>query len=293
MEDSQKHLPKRVTSTGMHNAVAAVDPLGELVKNLFDAYQKPIELPWDGAKFGYLMLKMAFSSHMQMFMNDWSTSLEYGPLHGFLEPQSIHKAKDRRQECQQYIQTRVKESQRLVYLGAYLNHYAVKSSLKAEDGILYPLKKSFFFLPKPLTLILHEEIDYVEFERHVAGGSNMHYFDLSIRLKSEQEHLCCNIQRNEYHNLYEFIRRCLTYCWYKEGSLFEDDDVVDPHLERIKNEAGGDESDEEKPAKKESKKDMPSKASTSKRKSKDDEDGKKKKRLKCTQEDNVWFHVHF
>ncbi|KAH1264874.1 FACT complex subunit SSRP1 [Glycine max] len=136
-------------------------------------------------------------------------------------------------------------------------------------------------------------IDYVEFERHVAGGSNMHYFDLSIRLKSEQEHLCCNIQRNEYHNLYEFIRRCLTYCWYKEGSLFEDDDVVDPHLERIKNEAGGDESDEEKPAKKESKKDMPSKASTSKRKSKDDEDGKKKKRLKCTQEDNVWFHVHF
>ena len=41
------------------------------------------------------------------------------------------------------------------------------------------------------------------------------------------------------------LRRCLTYCWYKEGSLFEDDDVVDPHLERIKNEAGGDESDEE------------------------------------------------
>ena len=41
------------------------------------------------------------------------------------------------------------------------------------------------------------------------------------------------------------LRRCPTYCWYKEGSLFEDDDVVDPHLERIKNEAGGDESDEE------------------------------------------------
>jgi len=36
--------------------------------------------------------------------------------------------------------------------------YAVKSSLKAEDGILYPLEKSFFFLPKPPTLILHEEV---------------------------------------------------------------------------------------------------------------------------------------
>lgn len=36
--------------------------------------------------------------------------------------------------------------------------YAVKSSLKAEDGLLYPLEKSFFFLPKPPTLILHEEV---------------------------------------------------------------------------------------------------------------------------------------
>lgn len=38
--------------------------------------------------------------------------------------------------------------------------YAVKSSLKAEDGVLYPLEKSFFFLPKPPTLILHEEVRF-------------------------------------------------------------------------------------------------------------------------------------
>ncbi|XP_035845023.1 FACT complex subunit SSRP1 isoform X2 [Helianthus annuus] len=36
--------------------------------------------------------------------------------------------------------------------------YAVKSSLKAEDGVLYPLEKSFFFLPKPPTLILYDEM---------------------------------------------------------------------------------------------------------------------------------------
>ena len=29
-------------------------------------------------------------------------------MYGFLEPQSIHHAKDRRQECQQYIETWVK-----------------------------------------------------------------------------------------------------------------------------------------------------------------------------------------
>ncbi|KAI4351361.1 hypothetical protein L6164_005734 [Bauhinia variegata] len=202
--------------------------------------------------------------------------------------------------------------------------YAVKSSLKAEDGILYPLEKSFFFLPKPPTLILHEEIDYVEFERHAAGGSNMHYFDLLIRLKTEQEHLFRNIQRNEYHNLFDFISAKGLKIMNLGGVQTTDgvaavlrddvDDAVDPHLERIRNEAGGEESDEEdsdfvadeddggsptddsgeddsdgsgsddekeKPSKKESKKDPSSKPSTSKRKSKDgDEDGKKKKQKK-------------
>ncbi|CAI8606451.1 unnamed protein product [Vicia faba] len=203
--------------------------------------------------------------------------------------------------------------------------YAVKSSLKAEDGILYPLEKSFFFLPKPPTLILHEEIDYVEFERHAAGGSNMHYFDLLIRLKSEQEHLFRNIQRNEYHNLYGFISSKglkimnIADAQQAVGGVAkvlenDDDDAVDPHLERIRNEAGGDESDEEdsdfvidkddggsptddsgadvsdasqsggeteKPAKKEPKKDLSSKASSSKKKSKDaDVDGVKKKQKK-------------
>ncbi|GMP30487.1 hypothetical protein CsSME_00005140 [Camellia sinensis var. sinensis] len=133
--------------------------------------------------------------------------------------------------------------------------YAVKSSLKAEDGVLYPLEKGFFFLPKPPTLILHEEIDYVEFERHAAGGANMHYFDLLIRLKSEQEHLFRNIQRNEYHNLFDFISgkglkiMNLGDIRTTDGVTAvlqnDDDDAVDPHLERIKNAAGGDESDEE------------------------------------------------
>ncbi|XP_042969708.1 FACT complex subunit SSRP1 isoform X2 [Carya illinoinensis] len=133
--------------------------------------------------------------------------------------------------------------------------YAVKSSLKAEDGVLYPLEKSFFFLPKPPTLILHEEIEYVEFERHAAGGSNMHYFDLLIRLKTEQEHLFRNIQRNEYHNLFDFISgkglKIMNLGGFQTTDGVarvlqdEEDDAVDPHLERIKNLAGGDESDEE------------------------------------------------
>ncbi|KAL5550288.1 hypothetical protein UlMin_000464 [Ulmus minor] len=133
--------------------------------------------------------------------------------------------------------------------------YAVKSSLKTKDGVLYPLEKSFFFLPKLPTLILHEEIDYVEFERHAAGESNMHYFNLLIGLETEQELLFRNIQRNEYHNLFDFIGgkglkiMNLGDMRTTNGVAYvlqdEDDDVVDPHLVHVKNEAGGYESDED------------------------------------------------
>lgn len=73
-------------------------------------------------------------------------------------------------------------------------HYLLIKSI----WVMVVRRKFDFWLPV--------QIDYVEFERHAAGGSNMHYFDLLIRLKTEQEHLFRNIQRNEYHNLFDFIR---------------------------------------------------------------------------------------
>lgn len=141
--------------------------------------------------------------------------------------------------------------------------YAVRASLKAEDGMLYPLEKGFFFLPKPPTLILHDEIDYLEFERHGAAGTSSmssHYFDLIIRLKSEQEHQFRNIQRNEYHNLFNFINsknmKILNLGEVQGTSGVaavlngSDDEAVDPHLNRIKNAreggvGGHEDSDEE------------------------------------------------
>ena len=55
------------------------------------------------------------------FMKESSSRLGCGQLYGFLKPQSIHNAKDRCDEAQNYIETWVKESQREVYLGPYLN----------------------------------------------------------------------------------------------------------------------------------------------------------------------------
>jgi len=56
----------------------------------------------------YLFL---ISNVINRFMDEWSSSLSHGSVYAFLEPQSLHNAKDKRGECRQYIETWLKESQ--------------------------------------------------------------------------------------------------------------------------------------------------------------------------------------
>jgi structure-specific recognition protein 1 len=42
---------------------------------------------------------------------------------------------------------------------------AVKCSVRASEGLLYPLKSSLIFIHKPVHYIRHSEIKYVEFSR--------------------------------------------------------------------------------------------------------------------------------
>ncbi|KAL5158700.1 putative 3,4-dihydroxy-2-butanone kinase [Glycine soja] len=137
---SDKPPPKSVEQTDRANVMATDDPLGELVNKLYVIYQKPMELSWDGAKFGIpnsingffithadvteiiLVVDYVSKLYIVIFINDWSTSIGFAPLYGFLEPQSIRCAKDMRQEYEQYIDTWVKKSHQEVYLGPYLNH---------------------------------------------------------------------------------------------------------------------------------------------------------------------------
>ncbi|KAL5142377.1 hypothetical protein HKD37_09G025566 [Glycine soja] len=142
------HLVRKVTDEvvfipyeSLANVVAIADPLGELVRKLYVVYQKPMELSWDRAKFGIpnstngffityadvtkiilddKCLNISILQLWMMFINDWSTSLGFAP--------SIRCTKDTHQECEQYIETWVKESHREVYLGPYLNHTMKKIS---------------------------------------------------------------------------------------------------------------------------------------------------------------------
>lgn len=83
----------------------------------------------------------------------------------------------------------------------------IKCSLKANEGHLYVLERSFFFLPKPTLLMHHQEITTVEFQRVGSGIGNPRTFDLKFFIAGT-EHTFSNI--NKYHLDMMFLerRRC-------------------------------------------------------------------------------------
>ncbi|KAH1198363.1 hypothetical protein GmHk_18G051962 [Glycine max] len=121
-----------------------------------------------------------------LFKNDWSTSLGYGSLDGFLEPQCIHNTKDKRQECQKYIQTWVKESQRqvahwqLIVLGPQDNIVVWLCSLHKKPDV--NIKGAVNSAMKTLTNSLEGKVDqvvhrWIEPKSHVqTGGYECGYY---------------------------------------------------------------------------------------------------------------------
>ncbi|ORY90989.1 hypothetical protein BCR43DRAFT_447036 [Syncephalastrum racemosum] len=95
--------------------------------------------------------------------------------------------------------------------GNYRSHHgahALKCSMKANEGFLYPLEKSLLFLPKPPTLILHSEIGVVTFSRvgTTTGGSSR-TFDMKFHMKGGNEIQISSINREEYANLQDFLKQ--------------------------------------------------------------------------------------
>lgn len=92
--------------------------------------------------------------------------------------------------------------------------YCVRCSIKANEGLLYPLAKAFIFIHKPTVIIKFEDILHVEFKRY-EGSSNSatRSFDLAITLKDTaeiapgegREYVFMSIDRTEYPNLSAYI----------------------------------------------------------------------------------------
>ncbi|KAL5187076.1 hypothetical protein HKD37_05G012816 [Glycine soja] len=111
--------------------VDADDPMCGLIKCSFDIYDKPVEFKFDGSKFGIVdaptsifltysdvseiiagdkSLNISVQQLWLMYMHEWSQTLGQGSSYAFLEPQSLVVSKDTCDECQQYLERWIKES---------------------------------------------------------------------------------------------------------------------------------------------------------------------------------------
>ncbi|ANB12685.1 FACT complex subunit POB3 [Sugiyamaella lignohabitans] len=103
---------------------------------------------------------------------------------------------------------------KVVFPGSFTSSHgqaAVSCSLKASEGYLYCLEKSFMFVPKPTVYIPMSEISFITFSRvggaDGAGYSSSRTFDMSITLKNNGgEHQFSNIDREEQQGLEHFIK---------------------------------------------------------------------------------------
>ncbi|GMH95800.1 hypothetical protein TrVE_jg12761 [Triparma verrucosa] len=92
----------------------------------------------------------------------------------------------------------------------YRDYEAISCSLKANDGLLYPLEKQFIWLHRPPVLVRFEEISSVEFQRYGGAGASGRNFDLAINLRSAKdgntkEYVFSGIEKTEFPLLKQFL----------------------------------------------------------------------------------------
>lgn len=84
---------------------------------------------------------------------------------------------------------------------------AIKCSVRASEGHLYPLQKSFIFVPKPVIYIKFEDIRYIEFARITDESiSTNRSFDINVVTKNGNFQFT-GIDREEYNILLAFLTK--------------------------------------------------------------------------------------
>jgi FACT complex subunit SSRP1/POB3 len=83
----------------------------------------------------------------------------------------------------------------------------LKCSIKANEGHLYIMDKSFLFVPKPATYVAFETISSVTFSRVGGALAASRTFDVTVKLKEGRgEHQFSNVNREEQGGLEDFLK---------------------------------------------------------------------------------------
>ena len=127
---------------------------------------------------------------------------------------------------------------------------AVKASNKAEVGLLFPMEKSFFYLPKPPLLLHYADVDSIEFERHSGAGAvgAQRTFDILVSMKTAAggaQHQFHGIPKQEFQNLVNFLtakqlKIVNVDAQARVDQIIDDEEEEDHHAARLR--AGGEDS---------------------------------------------------
>ena len=124
-------------------------------------------------------------------------------------------------------------------------------------GHLFPLEKSFFYLPKPSTLLHYADVESVEFERHSGphAAATQRTFDVAVSMRAGTTHTFHGIPKSEFQNLVNFLtaknlKISSVDANARADALIDDDDEEDHHAQRLKAEVdedghGGSDSEED------------------------------------------------
>ena len=134
--------------------------------------------------------------------------------------------------------------------------HAVKAANKAEVGHLFPLEKSFFYLPKPSTLLHYADVESVEFERHSGphAAATQRTFDVAVSMRAGATHTFHGIPKSEFQNLVNFLTakhlKISNVDANARADALIDDDEEDHHAQRLRSEVdedghGGSDSEED------------------------------------------------
>lgn len=107
---------------------------------------------------------------------------------------------------------------------------AIKCSVRASEGHLYPLQKSFIFIPKPVIYIKFEDIRYVEFARITEDSATTNRtFDLNIYSKTGTFQFT-GVEREEFPGLQDFLVKKKISIRKTEEEVKEKEDL-DDHMD--------------------------------------------------------------
>jgi len=91
----------------------------------------------------------------------------------------------------------------------FISHHnmnGVKCSIKANEGLIFCLDKSFMFVPKPATYVPIENIQVITMSRVGGALAASRTFDITMSLKGGTEHQFSNINREEQQPLEDFFK---------------------------------------------------------------------------------------